>query len=44
LNPDLPGALYWRGVAKERLGDFAGAKLDFDMAEALKPPFAAVPE
>jgi hypothetical protein len=44
LNPDLPGALYWHGVANERLGDFAGVKLDFDMAEALKPGFVATPE
>jgi hypothetical protein len=44
LNPDQPGALYWRGAAKEQLGDFAGVKRDFDMAEALKPQSVAEPE
>jgi hypothetical protein len=31
-------------VAKEQWGDFAGAKFDFDMAEALKPQFVAEPK
>ena len=37
---DLPGSLYLRGVAKLRLGDGAGAKLDFAAAERLEPEVA----
>jgi tetratricopeptide (TPR) repeat protein len=40
LKPGQPGALYWRGVAKEMLGDLDGAQQDFAMSQALKPPYA----
>jgi len=39
LEPN-PGAFYWRGVAKEYSGDLEGAKLDFEMCEALKPAYS----
>jgi tetratricopeptide (TPR) repeat protein len=32
------GALHWRGVARETLGDVEGAKRDFAKSQALKPP------
>ena len=38
LAPGQRGALHWRGVAKEALGDVEGAKRDFAMSQALKPP------
>ena len=41
LNPSQPGALYWRGVAKEMLGDLDGAQQDFAMCQALKPRYVA---
>jgi tetratricopeptide (TPR) repeat protein len=40
LNPGQPDVPYWRGVAKEMLGDRDGAQRDFSMAQALKPPYA----
>ena len=40
LKPGQPDALYWRGVAKEMLGDREGAQQDYAMHDALKPPYA----
>ena len=40
LKPGQPDALYWRGVAKEMLGDLDGAQQDLAMTQALKPPYA----
>jgi tetratricopeptide (TPR) repeat protein len=40
LRPGQPDTLYWRGVAKEMLGDLDGAQQDFAMTQALKPPYA----
>jgi len=38
LSPGQRGALQWRGIAKEALGDVPGAEKDFAMSKALKPP------
>jgi tetratricopeptide (TPR) repeat protein len=38
LAPGQRGALHWRGVAKEALGDVDGARQDFALSTALKPP------
>ena len=38
LTPGQRGALHWRGVAKEALGDVEGAQRDFALSTALKPP------
>ena len=40
LAPGQRGALQWRGVAKEALGDVEGAQKDFALSYALKPPLA----
>ncbi|MFM1913757.1 MAG: hypothetical protein RIR51_1609, partial [Bacteroidota bacterium] len=37
LNKENPEAYYGRGFAKEILGDFTGAKMDFDLAEEFDP-------
>ena len=40
INPQLPTALYGRGVAKRQRGDHAGEDSDIAAAEAIKPGIA----
>jgi hypothetical protein len=41
LNPKFAGALYGRGLAKQKKGDRTGAEADFAAAKTIRPDIAA---